>query len=74
MADTFNHKLYDVELIVEGNYQEAEPRTHDYPGDAHSFEITKVYAEGDIRELLDYCGKDTLLEQLEKEILEKHYS
>lgn len=74
MADTYNHTIYGVELIVEGNYEEAEKRTYDYPGSPHAFEITKVYAEGDISDLLDYFGNESILEQLEKEILDKHYS
>lgn len=74
MEETHNITIYDVELTVHGNYCKGEPREHDYPGSSHEFEITKVLALGDISDLLDYFGNSSILEQIEKEILEKHYS
>ena len=74
MEATHNITIYGVELIVSGNFSKGEPSDYEDPGYPDEFEITKVFAEGDISDLLDYFGNSSVLEQIEEEVLKQNYS
>lgn len=74
MEAIHNITIYDVKLIVHGNFHAGEPSDYENPGYPNEFEITKVFAEGDISDLLDYFGNSSVLEQIEEEVLKQNYS
>ncbi len=70
---THEIEFYGLKIEVAGCYYKGSFETREQPADPQEFEIDAVYLNDEnITELLE--NSDDKLEELERKILEKHYS